>query len=66
MEDRFDVTVYLFDVKNRRTYQSSGNQNNYKQVTESLFREITATTVGSNLPQEGRQAVRQRRPPWQR
>lgn len=42
MEDRFDVTVYLFDVKNRRAYQSSGNQNNYKRVTESLFKKITA------------------------
>ena len=51
-EDRFDVTVYLFDVKNRRAYQSNGNQDNYKRVTESLFREITATTVSSNLPQE--------------
>jgi hypothetical protein len=52
-EDRFDVTVYLFDVKNRRAYQSNGDQDNYKRVTESLFREITATTVSSNLPQEG-------------
>ena len=40
--EKFDVTVYLFDVKNRRTYQSSGNQNNYKRVTESLFKRITA------------------------
>jgi hypothetical protein len=40
--EKFDVTVYLFDVKNRRTYQSSGNQNNYKRVTESLFKKITA------------------------
>ncbi len=42
MEDRFDVTVYLFDVKNRRAYQSSGNQDNYKRVTESLFKKVTA------------------------
>jgi hypothetical protein len=53
MEERFNVTVYLFDVKNRRAYQSNGNQDNYKRVTESLFGEITATTVSSTLPQEG-------------
>jgi hypothetical protein len=41
-EDRFDVTVYLFDVKNRLTHQASGDQDSYKRVTESLFREITA------------------------
>ena len=42
MEDSFNVTVYLFDIKNRRAHQSSGNQNNYKRVTESLFNELMA------------------------
>ena len=47
IEDRFDVTVYLFDVKNRYTYQSSGNQDNYKRVTENLFKELIAQSVST-------------------
>jgi len=46
-DNRFDVTVYLFDVKNRYTYQSSGNQDNYKRVTASLFKELIAQNVST-------------------
>ena len=42
IDDRFDVTVYLFDVRNRLTYELSGDQNNYKRITDSLFRKVTA------------------------
>ncbi|NIP45459.1 MAG: hypothetical protein GWN21_02375 [Gammaproteobacteria bacterium] len=47
LEDRFDLTVYLFDVKNQATYQSVGNQNNYKQVTEAVFQKLLAALEGS-------------------
>ena len=47
IDDRFDVTVYLFDVKNRYTYQSSGNQDNYKRLTASLFKELIAQSVST-------------------
>ena len=42
IDDRFDVTAYLFDVRNRRSYELSGDENNYKQITEDLFKKVTA------------------------
>jgi hypothetical protein len=42
-ESWFQFTVFLFDVENQITYQSRGNQDNYKQVTEGLFQELVAS-----------------------
>ena len=43
MSDRFSVTVYLFDVKHRRAYKASGDQNNYKDVTNQIVRDHIAS-----------------------
>jgi serine/threonine protein kinase len=49
-KQRFAVTIYLFDVKNRHTYKATGNQDDYERVTERLFEEFLQSWKGAPAP----------------